>query len=129
LVYAILYGFKEARGAEIVEVRYKYAEDKREVLDKCIANKIKLIHSDIFDLKPLYFPKQSVIFISNLLYTEEINNQLTKFLSDTIPDNETIIIMSVIPHNLHNLKLIKQLHVSMSWSSDSTCYVLQKKYN
>jgi SAM-dependent methyltransferase len=125
LVYAILYGFKEARGAEIVEVRYKYAEEKKKVLDKSIADKIKLTHSDIFDLEPLYFPKQSVIFISNLLYHEETNNQLFKFLSDTVPD-DTIIIMSKIQNNLYKLKVIKELNVPMSWSYESICYVLQK---
>lgn len=125
LAYATVYGFKQARGAEIVEARYEYAERKRKELEQRMRDRISISKSDIFKLPSAYFPKGSVIFISNLLFPEETNQQLIKFLSETIP-SDTIIILSKIPTNLYKLKLIEKMHVPMSWSYNSECYILKK---
>ena len=125
LAYATVYGFKQARGAEIVEARYEYAEKKRKELEQRMRDRINISKSDIFKLPPVYFPKGSVVFISNLLFPEETNQQLIKFLSETI-QSDTIIILSKIPNNLYKLRLIEKLHVPMSWSYNSECYILKK---
>ena len=125
LAYATVYGFKQARGTEIVEARYEYAEKKRKELEQRMRVRINISKSDIFKLPPVYFPKGSVVFISNLLFPEETNQQLIKFLSETI-QSDTIIILSKIPNNLYKLRLIEKLHVPMSWSYNSECYILKK---
>lgn len=125
LAYAAVYGFKQAYGAEIVEARYEYAERKRNELEQRMRERIKITKSDIFDLPKNYFPKGSVIFISNLLFPEETNQKLINFLSDNVPA-DTIIIVSKIPNNLYKLKLIEKMNIPMSWSYNSECYILKK---
>ena len=88
-------------------------------------DRITISKSDIFKLPPSYFSKESVIFISNLLFPQETNQELIKFLSDIIP-SDTIIILSKIPNNLYKLKLIEKMHVPMSWSHNSECFILKK---
>ena len=68
LAYALLNGFKEAKGTEIVEARHNYAMNMRKKLDGYMKDKIKLSNKDIFQLNPSYFPPGSVVFISNLLF-------------------------------------------------------------
>lgn len=123
LAYATVYGFKQARGAEIVEARYAYAERKRAQLEKRMRERIQITRADIFDLPANYFPPKSVVFVSNLLFPDETNQKLIQFLgSNTSAD--TIIIVSKVPSNLYKLKLIEKIHVPMSWAANSECYVL-----
>jgi hypothetical protein len=125
LAYAINSGFKDARGAEIVQARYDYAMKAREKLDNYMKDKISLSKKDIFELKPEYFPPESVIFISNLMFPEPTNQEMIKHLSKTTPA-KTIIILSKLPSNLYDFKLIEQIGVPMSWNPDSKCYILYK---
>ena len=125
LAYAILNGFKAAKGTEIVEERHKYAMEMRDKLDDYMRDKIRLSKSDLFRLDPSYFPTGSVVFISNLVFSEETNQKLIKFLSETTP-SETIIILSALPKDLYNFKVIETIDTPMSWSKNSQCYVLIK---
>ncbi len=128
LAYGLVYGFKQARGAEIVEARYAYAEKKRAQLEQRMRERIQLTKSDIFNLPKSYFPSKSVVFVSNLLFPDETNQKLIKFLSANTPA-ETIIIVSKIPNNLYKLKLIEKIPVPMSWAANSECYVLGHQSN
>lgn len=123
LAYAAVYGFKQARGAEIVEARYEYAERKRAQLEERMRERIAITKSDIFSLPKKYFPSNSVVFVSNLLFPEQTNQELINYLSANTPA-DTIIIVSKIPPNLYKLKLIEKIHVPMSWAANSECYVL-----
>lgn len=105
LAYAIYGGFKDAKGTEIVQARYDYAMKTREKLDKYMKNKIQLSKKDIFELKPEYFPKDSVIFINNLMFPEPTNQEIIKYLSKVTPAN-VIIILSKLPSELYQFKLI-----------------------
>jgi hypothetical protein len=125
LAYAINSGFKDAKGSEIVQARYVYAMKARDKLDQYMKDKIQLSKKDIFKLKPEYFPKDSVIFISNLMFPEPTNQEMIKHLSKVTPAN-VIIIISKLPSNLYQFKLIEQINVPMSWNPESTCYVLKK---
>ena len=82
--------------------------------------------SDFFELDESYVPKNSIIFISNLLFPEETNQKLIKLLGEITPA-ETIIIVSKIPDNLYSLKLIEKLTTPMSWSADSSSYILKNE--
>lgn len=123
LAYAAVYGFKQARGAEIVEARYDYAERKRAQLEERMRERIRLTNSDMFNLPKNYFPTKSVVFVSNLVFPDETNQKLIQFLSEITPA-ETIIIVSKVPNNLYKLKLIEKINVPMSWATNSECYVL-----
>jgi hypothetical protein len=123
LAYATVYGFKQARGAEIVEARYEYAEKKRALLEERMRERITISKSDIFNLPKNYFPSNSVIFVSNLLFPEPTNQELINYLSANTPA-DSIIIVSKVPPNLYKLKLIEKIHVPMSWASNSECYIL-----
>jgi SAM-dependent methyltransferase len=125
LAYAVCGGFKDAKGSEIVQARYDYAMKAREKMDNYMKDKIKLSKNDIFDLKPDYFPSDSVIFISNLMFPEPTNQELIKHLSKITPAS-VIIILSKLPSDLYQFKLIEQLNVPMTWNSDSKCYVIKK---
>ena len=125
LVYAILNGFKEAKGTELVKARHDYAMNMRKQLDSYMKDKIKLSNKDMFKLDPSYFPTGSVIFISNLVFPKETTQKLINFLSENTP-SDVIIILSSVPNNLGKFKLIEKLDLPMSWSTNSTCYVLSK---
>ena len=123
LAYATYYGFKQAHGAEIVEARYEYAERKRAQLEERMRERITIKKSDIFALPKDYFPSNSVVFVSNLLFPEQTNQELINYLSANT-QADTIIIVSKVPPNLYKLKLIEKIHVPMSWAANSECYVL-----
>ena len=125
MVYAILNGFKEAKGTELVKARHDYAMNMRKQLDSYMKDKIKLSNKDMFKLDPSYFPTGSVIFISNLVFPKETTQKLINFLSENTP-SDVIIILSSVPNNLGKFKLIEKLDLPMSWSTNSTCYVLSK---
>jgi hypothetical protein len=126
LVYALLNGFKEAKGTEIVKTRHKYAMNMRKKLDSYMRDKIKLSNKDMFKLDPSYFPPGSVIFISNLVFSKDITQKLINFLGENTP-SDVIIILSSIPDDLGKFKLIEKIELPMSWSVDSKCAILRKK--
>lgn len=125
LAYAILGGFEEAKGTELFKKRHEYATNMREKLDKSMRDKIKLTNADLFTLDPSYFSAGSVIFISNLLYSEALTQKLIDFLSDHTP-SDVVIVLSTCPENLQKFRLKQQINTPMSWAADSICHVLSK---
>jgi predicted nicotinamide N-methyase len=125
LAYAIYGGFKNAKGTEIVKERYDYAVSAREKMDYNIKNKINLSNSDIFELNSNYFPPNSVIFISNIMYPNKTNQELIKHLSK-ITSKGVIVILSKLPNNLYEFKLVEELNIPMSWDLNSKCYIIKK---
>ena len=126
LFYGVLSGFKKSKGVEIVEPRHKFAVNAREKLKKHFGDKIELKQSDIFNLDSDFFPPNTAIFMSNLLFPSETNQKLIKFLSENTKA-DTVLIVSRLPENLYQFKLIEKIHVPMSWSENSDCYVLKKQ--
>ena len=120
LAYAISYGFKNAKGIEIVEERYQQA---LKLLEKTKLNKIKVENNDIFNLDKSYFSDNSVIYISNLLFPKETTQKIIKMLDANVKN--CIIILTTIPDNLFNFNLIDKISTPQSWSVDSMCYILQ----
>ena len=120
LAYAITYGFRNAKGIEIVEKRYYQALD---LIKQTKLNKIKIQNYDIFNLDKSYFPNKCVIFISNLLFPKETTQKLIEFLS--VKTLKCIIFMTVIPDNLYNFELLDKITTPMSWYDTSSCYILQ----
>jgi predicted nicotinamide N-methyase len=125
LAYAIANGFKNAKGVEIVDKRYNYAINTKEKLPNEIKNKMQIDKKDMFQINKDYIPKNSIIFVSNLVFPEKTNQKLIKHLSEIAP-NDTILILSKVPNNLYKFKLIEKIRVPMSWQKDSESFVLSK---
>ena len=124
LLYARKNGFRKSKGVEIVEERHMYALDAIDKLPE-YKDDIELLHADIFHLLPSFFPTESTVFVSNLLFPPETNQNLFQFLSDNTPDDVTLIVAKV-PANLHKYHIETTINVPMSWAHASPCYVLGK---
>jgi SAM-dependent methyltransferase len=124
LAYATKNGFSKAKGVEIVEERHKYALNAIDQLPE-YKDDIELLHADLFNLSPTFFPPESTVFVSNLLFPPETNQNLFHFLSDNTPNDVTLIV-STIPTNLYKYKIEATIDMPMSWAHASTCYVLRK---
>ena len=124
LVYAIKSGFSKAKGAEIVDERYQFAIRAMAKLPE-YRSAIEILHADFFHLPREFFPPNSTIFVSNLLFPLETSERLLQFLSDNTTGDVTLVV-SKLPANLHKYRLDKSIDVPMSWQKASTCYVLKK---
>lgn len=125
LAYAIGYGFENAKGIEIVEQRYNYSIKTINKLGEQFTDYIDLKKGDLFKLKPSDFPPNSVIFVSNLMYPEDTNQKLIKFLNDNT-SADVIIIVSKVANNLYNFKIMEELETPMTWANNSKTYILSK---
>lgn len=127
LVYSIINGFQKAQGIEIVDKRYHFGVNAINKLDQPIKENINMVHGDIFTLENNFFPNEPVvIFISNLLFSQDLNNKMIRLI-DKKASPESIIILSRLPKNLLRYKVIKTLIIPMSWDQNSTVYILSKK--
>jgi len=122
LVYAINNGFNKSIGIELMKERYNIGNS---VL-KDIPN-IEYYQGDLFEFDRLKELQdfQSVIFVSNLLFSEELNNKLFSYLAH-IMKKGTIIIVSKIPiEQPNNIGLDGIITTPMTWSNYSKCYIFK----
>ena len=96
----------------------KHRKTRKTNKQKLIFNRGTMFNKKYFDNK-----KNSVYFISNLCFTEEMNKQLTEYFNKyrVKPGLKTIIFCS---KELPNLKFTSKdtLSVQMTWSNDSQIY-------
>ena len=122
LSYALYNGIKNIKGVELVKERYNFAKKSLKKLSK---NDVVVLNYDLFDLPKTFFPDNSLIFISNLLFPVETNQKMIEFLNNNVkPD--TFIALTKIPEKLYDFKLIDHIETPMSWCSESKCYILKK---
>jgi SAM-dependent methyltransferase len=125
LAYALNNNFNKAKGVELVLERVEYGKEHIKLLPSNIKDNIEIIHNDILKLTKDYFTGANIIYISNLMYPNEINNDIFKLLSKNI-DKNTLVAVSKIPTDLHDLILIKEIIVPMSWDNKSILYIFKK---
>jgi SAM-dependent methyltransferase len=114
--------FKKLIGIEFSKIRYKIA--KQNIIDKC---DIQLINNDILSSKIKYDKPKSIIYISNLCFSDNINVKLAKKLSKELKSNSIVFSSKLLPINIsHKLLNIK---LEQSWKADSNAYmyVINKK--
>tara|TARA_Y100000996_G_scaffold412425_3_gene398503 strand:- start:5 stop:619 length:615 start_codon:yes stop_codon:yes gene_type:complete len=114
--------FKKLIGIEFSKIRYKIAQQN--IIDKC---NIRLINNDILSSKIKYDKPKSIIYISNLCFSDNINVKLAKKLSKELKSNSIVFSSKLLPINIsHNLLNIK---LEQSWNADSNAYmyVINKK--
>lgn len=125
LFYSILAGFKNAKGVEIVEKRHNFAIEAYKQLKPYFKNNIDIVKQDIFKLEQSFFPKNSLIFVSNLVYPSQTNEKLFKYLYENTPE-DVVLVVSKIPIDLSSFKEVTKIKVPMSWAYHSECYILTK---
>lgn len=137
-----------SHGVELVGSRYSVAQkilNELEDIDKnkTILGKIRIdnmdMFSDKFNFKDLAQNDKSLVFISNLCFSQDVTNRLFKRLSEELP-NESYIVSSQIPsaenmkkynlypvddptHNITN----GTTTIPMTWNSGSSVYFYQIK--
>lgn len=114
--------FRKLIGIEFSKIRYKIA--KQNNIDNC---DIHLINNDILSSKIKYDKPKSIIYISNLCFSDNINVKLAKKLSKELKSNSIVFSSKLLPINIsHKLLNIK---LEQSWKADSNAYmyVINKK--
>ncbi len=125
LVYALNNNFKKAKGVELVLERVEYGVKHIELFPSQIKDNIEIKHDDILNLTKDYFVGANIIYISNLMFTDEINNNIFKLLSKNMDEN-SLVAISKKPSDTHNLILMKEVIVPMSWDNNSTLFIYSK---
>jgi len=122
LAYALYNGIKNIKGVELVKERYNFAKKSLKKLGK---NEAVVLNSDLFDLSTTFFPENTLIFVSNLLFPTDTNQKMIEFLNNNVKPH-TFIALTKIPENLYDFKLLDHIQTPMSWSPESKCYILMK---
>lgn len=126
LVMAKYKGFKECYGIELVRERYNEAIKLYNRLDDNYKKSIYIYNDDLFNIKDIIQIDKNrhyTIFISNLLFSTELNNKIWKYLNDIMP-NGTIVIVSKF---FTGIDSSDNINTPMSWSDKSKCYIYKIK--
>jgi hypothetical protein len=125
LLMAIMNGFEKAYGTELVKERYDIAMKAYEKMDESDKKNIEIYNQDLFNfnkLSELDRSKNVVVFISNLLYDNNMNIKLFNHLR-VLPIGSIIIVSKKPSKNIDNIIFEKLIRVPMSWNDLSECYV------
>ncbi len=120
---------KNSIGVELIKERLDDAIQLKHNLGKNkYTSKIQFHNDDIFnflDQKPID-PHPHLVWISNLLFSEELTNKLYENLINKLP-NQSIICSSNKPseYNSSQCQQIKRFDVPMSWTENSPIYSYQ----
>ena len=123
LALAVVLGFKSAIGIEIVKGRYKSACIMRDRLPSRYKNTIEIYGVDVFDYEYVN-KKPCMIFISNIMWGEEVNRRLFKMLTETYPRGSYIISSAVSYKDCDDTKYKNEgtVYTPMSWDKFSICH-------
>lgn len=124
LLVALLLGFERAVGVEIVKERVDIARQMQAKLPPSLKTAMTISQGDW--ATELKIPPEStpiMIFVSNLLWSEEESKRLFQYLTKTAPPGS--IIISSAFYATDGLKKIDTLLVPMSWCYYSYCETVQ----
>ena len=116
-----LANFKKLIGIEFSKTRYNIAINN--INNNC---NVELINNDILSPKIKYNKPKSVLYISNLCFSDNINVKLARKLSKELKNNSIIFSSKLLPitisHKLINIKL----HQTWNTNSNSYMYIINK---
>jgi SAM-dependent methyltransferase len=123
LLMALLLGFERAVGVEIVNERVDIARQMQAKLPTSLKTAMTISQGDW--ATELKIPENTpiMIFVSNLLWSEEESRRLFQFLAKTTPRGS--IIISSVYYATDGLEKIDTLLVPMSWFHYSYCEAVQ----
>ena len=109
---------KKAVGIEIVKDRHNDAIKRREKED--LKDKIEFIEEDIFSDK-VSLKDADLIYISNLCFNEEMNNNIAKKISNEVKSGTMIFTSRKIP--LENVSETSNTSVKQTWMNGSNIHI------
>ena len=111
-----------AKGIELVNERHNMAMAAyRNIKEKSVKSRVEFINGSLFDRS---LSDASWIYISNLCFSSEINDQLSEKLGKELQPNAIIVCSKPLEHP--SLKLKEQINIPMTWDSSSMVFVYQK---
>lgn len=129
LAYAIAHGFDTSYGVEIVPERYEFGLKAITSLTEhypSLSSKITIKKDDILThINPTIFSDNNIVFISNLLFPDNVNVQILRLLREHA-HKDTLIMLSKVPSNF-SANLVTVINAPMSWASNSKLYILDNK--
>ena len=116
-----LANFKKLIGIEFSKTRYNIAMDN--INNNC---NVELINNDILSSKIKYNKPKSVIYISNLCFSDNLNVKLAKKLSKELKHNSIIFSSKLLPISISHKLINIKLHQTWNTSSNSYMYIINK---
>ena len=111
-----------SKGVELVNERHNMAMTAyRNIKEQSVRSRVEFIHGSILDRS---LSDAAWIYISNLCFSSEINDQLSEKLGRELQVRALIVCSK--PLNHPSLRLIGQTKLSQTWSSESEAYVYEK---
>lgn len=108
---------KEIIGIELDPERHQIAKERvKNEVSKKNQKKIKLINGDI--LKDLNYSNCDLVYISNLCFSQEINDKISQKLNNELPSNSKVFTSKELSNI--NFSQKKNFTVNQSWTSDSS---------
>ena len=119
---AILYfNFSKATGVELSIERHLKAMEMYKDLPEENKKKIEYINDDLFNINIFEY---DYIFVSNLCFSDELNEKLQIKLENE-SKKDAIIILSK-PFNSNKFKLLQEKKVNMTWNKQSKIHLYIK---
>jgi SAM-dependent methyltransferase len=128
LVWAVALGFRSAIGIELVRNRYESARAVKGRLPTRYKKAIELYNIDILDYKHGENGngrgEPAMIFISNIMWSEDVNRRLFKALTETYPRGSYIISSAVCYKDCDRRRYKNEgvIYLPMSWDRYSVCH-------
>lgn len=110
-----------SKGVEIVEDRHNTAIIAYNKMNKSLQSRIEFINGSLFDI-PLH--NSAWIFVSNLLFSDELNKKLAKKLEKELQKNTLIGCSQEMQFS--TIRLIKTVRIPMTWDKSSETYIYIK---
>lgn len=111
-----------SKGIELVNERHNMAMTAyRNIKEQSVRSRVEFIHGSLLDRS---LSDAAWIYVSNLCFSSEINNQLSEKLGKELQLRALIVCSKPLDHRY--LRLIGQTTLSQTWSAESEAYVYEK---
>lgn len=125
LVLAKLMGFEKCVGVENNESRHRQAVVVKNRLPDRVRRDIEMHYLDALAYDLTVFTKPVVIFISNLLWPNDLCSKFTQKIIQEVPPGSLIVCSkySYYVKDKERLRNVRMLETPMSWDWQALCYV------
>ena len=111
-----------SKGIELVNERHNMALTAyRNIKEPSVRSRVEFIHGSFLDRS---LSDAAWIYISNLCFSSEINDQLSEKLGKELQVNALMVCSKPLKHP--SLRLVEHATLSQTWQAESTVYVYEK---